>query len=200
MAVTRRRKAASEDLEARALAEVEKGKLATDAEAVARAMEVFDLLKRLSESREAERALKKKHGDAVIAAEQALKSSIELEVSTTEARIAKLDRVIMAWQDLADAKTEKGEALAEARNTRVGLEQRISELVDDARQLGLFSETIRDELREKGALPSFDPETGEVLDPEGDAFFDPDDDGAPDPGLEPDDDDGPFEPFKPAET
>lgn len=209
MATRRRKSDGVDDLEQRVLAEVEKGKKSSDAEAVARAMEVFDLLKRLSASRENERALKKKHGAEVTAAEQALKSAIEFEAQSQAAKIQKLDRVIMAWQELADRKTEKAEALAEARNERLGLEQRIVEIVDDVRQLGLFSETIRDDLRERGALPPdapastvppHDPETGEVLTPRDD---EPDDEGDGEDGdadpfkLEADKDEDDFEPWRP---
>lgn len=211
MATRRRKSDGVDDLEQRVLAEVEKGKKSSDAEAVARAMEVFDLLKRLSASRENERALKKKHGDEVTAAEQELKSAIEFDAQSQAAKIQKLDRVIMAWQVLADRKTEKAEALAEARNERLGLEQRIVEIVDDVRQLGLFSETIRDDLRERGALPPdapastvppHDPETGEVLTPRDDEPDDEGDsdgeDGDADPfKLEADKDEDDFEPWRP---
>lgn len=213
MATRRRKSDGVDDLEQRVLAEVEKGKKSSDAEAVARAIEAFDLLRRLNASRDNERATRKKLGDEVIAAEQKLNEAVELEASSSSAKVEKLHTVVDAWQELKDKRSEKADAMAACRNERKALEQRIEELLDDATQLGLFSETIRDDLRDRGALPPeapastvppHDPETGEVLTPRGDSSDDADDgdadedDGDADPfKLEADKDEDDFEPWRP---
>lgn len=210
MATRRRKSDGVDDLEQRVLAEVEKGKKSSDAEAVARAIEAFDLLRRLNASRDNERATRKKFGDEVIAAEQKLNEAVELEASSSSAKVEKLHTVVDAWQELKDKRSEKADAMAACRNERKALEQRIEELLDDATQLGLFSGTIRDDLRDRGALPPdtpastvppHDPETGEVLTSRADEPDDADDesdDGDADPfKLEADKDEDDFEPWRP---
>lgn len=210
MATRRRKSDGVDDLEQRVLAEVEKGKKSSDAEAVARAIEAFDLLRRLNASRDNERATRKKLGDEVIAAEQKLNEAVELEASSSSAKVEKLHTVVDAWQELKDKRSEKADAMAACRNERKALERRIEELLDDATQLGLFSETIRDDLRDRGALPPeaptstvppHDPETGEVLthrDDSSDDDADEGDDADADPfKLEADKDEDDFEPWRP---
>lgn len=200
---TRRTKAKAEDLEARVLAEVEKGKQATSAEAVDRAFRAFDLWKRYRKAQETERAERKRTGDAVIAAEARVKEALEQEASSSTQKLEILAKAREAWQTLTEAKSERADTLASCRSERKGLEQQLDEAMDEGAQLGLFSETVRDETREqlekraaeleeRAALPPFDPETGEVLSEEP---LDDEEEG--DEPFKLGDDEGDFTPWRP---
>lgn len=179
------------DLEERALAEVAAGKRRSDEAMVEKATRIVDLVSRLGPSREHERAERKRTGDKVIAAEKRLEEAVSAERTNT---LEKLNAIEIAWQDLDEAKAERSDALASARNARKSIEQQIEEELEESRQLGLFSPTIREEIAPR--TPRHD-EDGVVLEDE-----DEDEEGV-DPSTAPpvielgDSDDEPFEPWRP---
>lgn len=206
MATTKRRRK-SEDLEERVLAEVEKGKRATSAEATERAFRVFDLWKRFRAAQETERAERKRTGDNVIACEARVSEALEQDASTGSAKLEILNKARTAWADLKEAKEERADVSARLRSERKGLEQQIDELMDEGAQLGLFSETVREETAARELQPGrdYDAETGEVLDPARESVPDEDDGededaGEPDKPFElGDSEDDDFEPWRPKE-
>lgn len=201
MATTKRRRK-SEDLEERVLAEVEKGKRATSAEATERAFRVFDLWKRFRAAQETERAERKRTGDNVIACEARVSEALEQDASTGSAKLEILNKARTAWADLKEAKDERADVLARCRGERKGLEQQIDELMDEGAQLGLFSESVREETAARELQPGrdFDAETGEVLDPAGEDGDGDEDAGEPDKPFElGDSEDDDFEPWRPKE-
>lgn len=191
------KKSKSEDIAERALAEVEAGKRRSDAVMVEKATRIVDLVSRLAPAREHERAERKRTGDKVIAAEKYLEELVKSENPNT---LAKLNGIESAWQDLDEAKAERSDALASARNARKSIEQQIEEELEESRQLGLFSSSVRDEI-----TPGYDlrgstvsvrhDEDGVVLE---DDEPEPEDE-APQPIVELGDaDDEPFEPWRPS--